>query len=97
MNPRKLEHGFRRFGAGIPYSLPEGNEDIDVPTFWLLLYGTSNYPEPLLELLGTPHVPSMLIDPLRLRNSECGKVIRFGIWGISKHNILNSKTLNPEP
>ena len=35
---RKLEHGFRRFGAGIPYSLPEGNEDIDVPTFWLLLY-----------------------------------------------------------
>ena len=23
--------------SGIPYTLPEGNEDKDVPTFWLLL------------------------------------------------------------
>ena len=22
VNPRKLEHGFRRIGAGIPYTLP---------------------------------------------------------------------------
>ena len=45
MKPRKLEHGFRRFGARIPYSLPEGHEDIDVPTFWLLLYiRTLQYP-----------------------------------------------------
>ena len=29
VNPRKLEHGFRRIGARIPYTLP---------TFWLLLY-----------------------------------------------------------
>ena len=39
MNPRKLEHGFRRISARIPYTLPEGHEDNDVPTFWLLLYG----------------------------------------------------------
>ena len=37
VNPRKLEHGFRRIGARIPYTLPSGHEDIDVPTFWLLL------------------------------------------------------------
>ena len=36
-NPRKLEHGFRRIVAGIPYTLPAGHEDYDVPTFWLLL------------------------------------------------------------
>ena len=35
---RKLEHGFRRISARIPYSLPSGHEDNDVPTFWLLLY-----------------------------------------------------------
>ena len=38
VNPRKLEHGFRRILARIPYTLPEGHEDIDVPTFWHLLY-----------------------------------------------------------
>ena len=36
MNPRKLEHGFRMIGAGIPSALPEGYEDNDVPTFCLL-------------------------------------------------------------
>ena len=34
---RKLEHGFRRISARIPYTLPQGHEDNDVPTFWLLL------------------------------------------------------------
>ena len=34
---RKLEHGFRRISAGIPYTLPDRHEDNDVPTFWLLL------------------------------------------------------------
>ena len=38
MNPRKLECGFRVMSAGIPYTLPEGHEDNDVETFWLLLY-----------------------------------------------------------
>ena len=38
VNPRKLEHGFRRIGASIPYTLPSGHEDIDVPTFWHVLY-----------------------------------------------------------
>ena len=38
MNPGKLEHGFWRINAGIPYTLPSGHEDIDVPTVWLLLY-----------------------------------------------------------
>ena len=33
---RKLEHGFGRIRARIPYTLPEGHEDNDVPTFWLL-------------------------------------------------------------
>ena len=37
MSPRKLEHGFRMTSAGIPYTSPSGHEDIDVPTFWLLL------------------------------------------------------------
>ena len=36
-NPRKLEHGFRRISARIPFILPEGHEDTHVPTFWLLL------------------------------------------------------------
>ena len=36
-NPRKLEHECRMIRAGIPYTLPEGREDNDVPTFWLLL------------------------------------------------------------
>ena len=31
VKPRKLEHGFRRIGARIPYTLAEGHEDIDVP------------------------------------------------------------------
>ena len=35
---RKLEHGFRRIRARIPYTFPEDPEDNDVPTFWLLLY-----------------------------------------------------------
>ena len=34
---RKLEHGFRRIRARIPFHLPSGHEDNDVPTFWLLL------------------------------------------------------------
>ena len=34
---RKLEHGFRRISARIPYTLPKGHEENDVPTFWLLL------------------------------------------------------------
>ena len=34
---RNLEHGFRRISARIPYTLPSGHEDNDVPTFWLLL------------------------------------------------------------
>ena len=38
MNPRKFEHGLRMIHAGIPYTLPLGHEDNDVPTFWLLLY-----------------------------------------------------------
>ena len=36
MNPRKLKHGFRMIGGGIPYTV--GHEDNDVPTFWLLFY-----------------------------------------------------------
>ena len=43
VNPRKLEHGFRRIRAGIPYTLPSGQEENDVPTFWLLLYGHEFY------------------------------------------------------
>ena len=39
VNPRKLEHSFRRIGAGIPYTLLSGHEANDVPTFWLLLEG----------------------------------------------------------
>ena len=35
---RKLEHDFRSISARIPYTLPRGHEDNDVPTFWLLLY-----------------------------------------------------------
>ena len=38
VNPRKLEHRFRRISARIPYTLHEGHEANDVPTFWLLLY-----------------------------------------------------------
>ena len=38
VNPRKLEHGFRMMSAGIPYTLPLGQEENDVPSFWLLLY-----------------------------------------------------------
>ena len=38
VNPRKLEHGFRMISAGIPYTLPLGQEENDVPSFWLLLY-----------------------------------------------------------
>ena len=37
VNPRKLEHRLRMILAGIPYTLLEGHEDNDVPTFWLLL------------------------------------------------------------
>ena len=37
VNPRKLEHEFRMISARIPSTLPPGNEDNDVPTFWLLL------------------------------------------------------------
>ena len=37
-NPRKLEHGFRMISARIPYTLPQGHEDNNVPTFFLLLY-----------------------------------------------------------
>ena len=37
VNPRKLEHGFRMISSGIPSKSPEGHEDNDVPTFWLLL------------------------------------------------------------
>ena len=33
VNPRKLEHGFRRISAMIPYTLPEGHEDTHVPIF----------------------------------------------------------------
>ena len=39
---RKLEHGFRRISARIPYILPLRHEDNDVPTFWLLLYSNLN-------------------------------------------------------
>ena len=38
VNFRKLEHGFRIIIAGIPSTLPLGQEDNDVPTFWFLLY-----------------------------------------------------------
>ena len=38
MNFRKLEHGFRTISAGISYTLPEGHEDSDIQSFWLLLY-----------------------------------------------------------
>ena len=34
---RKLEHGYRMTSAGAPYTVSEGHEEIDVPTFWLLL------------------------------------------------------------
>ena len=37
-NSRKLEHGFRMISARFPYTLLEGHEDQNVPTFWLLLY-----------------------------------------------------------
>ena len=41
----ELEHGFRRIGARIPYTLPQGRKDTNVPTFRLLLYmgGCQNY------------------------------------------------------
>ena len=34
----KLELGFRMISAGITEIGPQGHEDTDVPTFWLLLY-----------------------------------------------------------
>ena len=37
VKPRKLQHGFRMVLAGIPYTLPDGREENDVPTFWLVL------------------------------------------------------------
>ena len=37
MNPRKLEHGFRRISAGIPYTLFYGHEANNVPTSWDLV------------------------------------------------------------
>ena len=42
VNPRKLEHGKRMLGAGVPYFIPQGYEGNDVPTFWLLLYRDQN-------------------------------------------------------
>ena len=30
------------FGVGIPHTFPEGYEDNDVPTFWLLLYACAS-------------------------------------------------------
>ena len=50
MNPRKLEHGFRIIGAGIPYTLPEGHGANDVPTFWLLLKEPSPFLADFLSL-----------------------------------------------
>ena len=47
VNPRKLEHGFRMISAGIPYTLPQGQEENDVPTFWLLLYTCVDCQRPL--------------------------------------------------
>ena len=35
--PGKLEHRFRRISTGILTPLPSGHEDINVPTFRLLL------------------------------------------------------------
>ena len=37
MDLRKLEHGLRMIRAGIPYTLPLGQEDNDVPTSWLAM------------------------------------------------------------
>ena len=34
---RKLEHGFRRISARIPYTLPSGDENNDVPILGVLL------------------------------------------------------------
>ena len=43
VSSRKLEHGFRKMRAGIPFSIPDGGMgrygDKDVPTFWSLLEG----------------------------------------------------------
>ena len=37
VNPRKLEQGsrLRMINAGIPYTVPYGHEENDVPIFWL--------------------------------------------------------------
>ena len=35
MSPGKLDREVRTVSAGIAYTLPEGYEDNDVPTFWL--------------------------------------------------------------
>ena len=39
-NARDMEHGVGTISAGIPYSFPYGHWDDDVPTSWLLLYGS---------------------------------------------------------
>ena len=39
MTPRKLEHGFRMIRARMPYTLPEGNEDDNVPFFMASTFG----------------------------------------------------------
>ena len=45
-NPRKFEHGFGMFSARIPNTLPQGHDDIDVPTSELLLQSDPKPPNP---------------------------------------------------
>ena len=38
MSPGRLQRGFRMMSAGIPYTVPQGHQDNDVPTVCLLLH-----------------------------------------------------------
>ena len=73
VNPRKLEHGFRMIIAGIPSTLPLGQEDNDVPTFWLLLYTITSSQRHWV-LRGLMHLsirlPRQLVGGKRARERE---------------------------
>ena len=65
MNPRKLDHGFRMISAEIPYTLPSGQEENDVPIFWHLLIIPSPSAYMMEPLSGAFVVP--LQEPLTQR------------------------------